>query len=73
VELFGKLRALMEGAAFLWLPVHGLSEPILSGDELTTPARLPSPATVIQMPSSVLVPFLMRSSSSLLDDYTMIV
>ena len=45
MELFRKLRALVEGAAFFWPPVRGLTDPILSGDELITQARLPSPAT----------------------------
>ena len=46
VELFRKLRCMMEGAALLCPPVRGYDDPIISDDDLESPARSLSPASV---------------------------
>ena len=46
VEFFRKLRCMMEGAALLCPPVRGWNDPIISDDDLESPARSLSPDSI---------------------------
>ena len=46
VELFRKLCCMMEGAALLCPPMRGYNDPIISDDDLESPARSLSPASI---------------------------